>query len=237
MKIKIKSRGMIIFNTCLFILGSFFFLHSVLAYNRSMSSLSFSLLKFNLINLKAIWPLLIITVYLVFNYKKLAKALFILSVGVISLFLVFMILSSFSKIILLLLGGYLVFAYLMYQLLLFELELACYNPNISIHDQFDPVLKKIKVSCLIDESTRAEGYLINWDPYSAFLLLDQNIKLNEIKKIKINIHLFEKKFESDAIIVSSIKSNGIGIKFPHEGFWGKFYEALYERGLIMENVR
>lgn len=242
MNIIIKDRSAILFNTIIYLVSCFIFLHVLTSLTNEVSAFHLSYLKQNILRFKFIIAVLFITIYSIWFLKKYSSYFLLLYVSMISFEGIISIVNDFNKFILFLLFVYVVIAYYFYQIWCSEIDEPYYNPNYTKQNMFDPMLLKIKAKLEYGDEVFS-GYLTNWKETGAFLYLDQKIdKLDG--EAGLSIILDGTTFSQKAHIISlSTDSRGIGLKFSNTQSensdnlnWDDFYSVAYEMGLVANDL-
>ena len=241
MNFKVKYKSPIVWNIILFLVFSFIFLHVQIALIREISALNLRLIRVNIFQLKEIVGMLALAIYAIINMKNWSRILYFLAVTSVIGFTVFLLRENFSKMILVILGLYTAIAYYFYQLLIYELEEPCYNPNYDERNLYAPMIKEIKV-IIKDEKAQLAGYLTNWNSTSCFIHLSEAVKNSLSKNLLCEIHFCDRVFISNAILTTISEGlDGIGLKFETDGTevfsWKSFYEVTEQQGITAELIK
>ncbi|MBL7664140.1 MAG: hypothetical protein JNM93_03320 [Bacteriovoracaceae bacterium] len=241
MKLKIKERSPILLNTLVFILFCFLLLHVLTSLVNEVSSFHLSYLKQNVFRFKFIFLTMIISAYSVWFIKKYSANLLALLTTMILFEGLMAISEDFNKLVLFLLFVFSIISYYFYQIWKSELSEPYYNPNYTDTDLFEPMLYRIKVELIIDESIHA-GHLTNWQETGAFVYLEQPLTKVNFDQVQLRVNFMQEDFNAQAQICAySNDMRGFGIKFSQvkeTGFsWADFFITSYDMGIDAHHLK
>ena len=240
-QLKVKKKDVLVLNLIVFLGLSFMFLYLQHAYRYHLSPFSVVYLKKSV---EFFWyasaPLLLSAV-LIWNHHKWSLSVFSYSVLIVSYKVVEGLFLEFNKIIVIALFCYVVISFFLYQLYGYYLSLASLNANYDSSDLFNPMLKEIPCSVIL-ENEEFVGRLTNWDQEGCFIKLEK--PLFNKKRIQVVIDFKGRKFEEEGELVAhSVDFTGIGIKFGKtpKGLkvfnWTEFNELVQELGFKPGRLR
>jgi hypothetical protein len=240
-QLKVRKKDVLVLNLIVFLGLSFIFLYLQYAYRHHLSPFSVAYLKKSV---EFFWyasvPLCISAV-LIWHHHKWSLPVYSFCVLLISYKVVEGLFLEFNKIIVIALFCYIVISYFLYQLFGHYLSLASLNANYASSDLFNPMLKEITCSVVLEDEL-VVGFLTNWDEEGCFIKLKQPL-LNK-KRIQVVIDFKGRKFEEEGELVAhSVDFTGIGIKFGKtpKGLkvfnWTEFNELVQELGFKPGRLR
>lgn len=240
-QLKVKKKDVLVLNLIVFLGLSFIFLCLQYAYRHQLSPFSAAYFKKSI---QLFWYSLIpltMAVYLVWKHHRWSVPVYSFCIFMVSYNVIEGLFLEFNKIIVVALFFYVVVAYFLYQLLNYYLSQASMNANYSPSDLFDPLLREIPCSLIIDNDVPYEGYLTNWDDEGCFVKVQRAFPHN---KAKVVIQFKGRSFEQVGELVAySLDSTGVGIKFGKvpKGLnvfnWAEFTELIEELGFKPERLR
>jgi len=240
-QLKVKKKDVLVLNLIVFLGLSFIFLYLQYAYRHHLSPFSVAYLKRSVEFFWYASAPLMVCVILIWNHHRWSLPIYSYCVLLVSYKVVEGLFLEFNKIIVIALFCYVVISYFLYQLYGYYLSLASLNANYSSSDLFEPMLKEIPCSVLINDEL-ALGHLTNWDQEGCFIKLSQ--PLLSKKRLRVVIDFKGRKFEEEGELVAhSVDFTGIGIKFGKtpKGLkvfnWTEFNELIQELGFKPGRLR
>jgi hypothetical protein len=188
-------------------------------------------------DLKYIAVILCVQIFALLMMLKMSAYIYSFSVFLIILESINVLAASFNKVTLVLFSAYICVSYFFSLLLKDEVNRACYNPNYSESNLFDPLL--IKFNCILKTHDGASypAILTNWDETSAFIKLTDE-QLPKFTRGNLLINAFDRSFEHKCKVVSNKnKIKGIGLEFmqlksSNKNNWHKFVNICKEMCLL-----
>jgi hypothetical protein len=239
--LKVKKKDVLVFNLILFLCLSYIFLYLQYAYRHHLSPFSTAYLRKSF---ELFWYAIIPMIgcgLLVWKHHRWSVPFYSFCTVLVGYKVIEGLFIEFNKIIVIALFFYAVISYFLYQLYGHYLALASLNANYSSSDLFDPLLKEISCSLIVQDKS-FQGFLTNWDEEGCFIKLSEPLALGD--KVKVVIDFKGRSFEQDGELVAhSIDLTGIGIKFglsPKElnvFNWSEFNELIEELGFKPERLR
>ncbi len=235
------QRSYLIYDCMAFVVLSFFLLHVEVAHIAQISAFNPGLLMKNLSYLGIFVVLQLVTLVFLWNLWPLTQYLFAL----VGLFVltegINLLLSSFTKINLILMVLHIAMTYILHLLLREELSKACHNSLVSTNFLYPLILRTPDVE-IESQHVKFKAQLSNWDESSAFLVLTSPVD-RPIKrlgpKVKVTFQLSESMFREEAVIVSVLgDGTGLGVKFlaasrglaKNKKSWQTFYGMMDHMG-------
>ncbi|MBA2405244.1 MAG: hypothetical protein H0V66_10775 [Bdellovibrionales bacterium] len=240
-QLKVKKKDVLVLNLIIFLGLSFVFLYLQYAYRHHLSPFSMAYLKKSV---ELFWyasvPLIFCAI-LVWRHHRWSLPVYSFCALLISYKVIEGLFIEFNKIIVIALFCYTVISYFLYQLFSYYLSLASLNANYSPSDLFDPLLREMPCSIVVEE-LEIPGHLTNWDDEGCFIKTNHPSMLGQ--KVKVIIQFKGRKFEQEGELVAhSVDFKGIGIKFGKtpKGLnvfnWAEFNELIQELGFKPERLR
>jgi len=240
-QLKVKKKEVIIFNACIFLLLSFFFLFIQNAYLYHVSP--FSLVYFEK-GIQLFWYIaivLLISINTIWNHHSSSRIMFQISIFLVSFKVLEGLFLEFNKIIVIALFLYITISYFLYQLLGEYLDLASINPNYNKNDLFKPLLRDIPCK-IVGDNLEINGTLSNWDEQGCFIKLQNAAEIPN--EINIKILFRDREFlQTGEVVAFTPDLFGVGIRFHKTNKkidvfnWSEFVEIVDELGFLPERLR
>ncbi len=239
MVVKLHRKSVIVNNISLFIVLSFFFLHTISSMGKGISSFSWYELVSSIRDYFAAIGLGVVAFYLVRKAHRLSRLFFPLYCLLILFHCFQVFFVDFDKVILTLNFAFLVFAFYFVGLWRVELAEAVYCPGYMVEDVGRKSFYDIRVKLLLPDESVGWGYLTQIGDASCFVLVEEKFRQAR-GKIKIELEYEGTSFEQYGEVITSY-GGGLGIKFLHDTAqkpmvhcWSDFYTVICHRGLLPE---
>jgi hypothetical protein len=240
-QLKVKKKDVLALNMVLYLILSFLFLYLQYAYRHHLSPFSLAYLRKSLELFWYISVPILFAMVLIWRHHRWSLVVYASCIFLVSFKVVEGLFIEFNKIIVIALFCYAVISYFLYQLFKYYLNLASLNANYSGSDLFDPLLRKIPCTVMIQDLP-VEGELTNWDEEGCFIRLKEPRK--GISAVEVIIDFHGRRFvQKGEVVAHSMDFQGIGLNFERtqKGFdvfnWSEFTELVHELGFKPERLR
>lgn len=253
MRLSIKKREKLIWNTIIFSIFSLVFLYTAECLIRDVSALRLDNFIVFLKNYKFTSILLIVVLYQVYFIKSLSKyiiALFLLIILGKSTSFLFV---KFDKVLLMLVFTYSILAYYFFSFWKEEIQEPYYCPMFDQFDLSERINYKIYCSVTNNKNHQQKGHLTNWNSKGCYIQLDPHGHPLDVKKNKkifngpltITLAFHDRTFSQDARLISTYNNGAaIGVKFIDNKKpiintfgWYDFYMILCDRGYMIKYLQ
>ena len=236
-KIKIYHRSPVVWNVIIFILLGFLFLLLQEVFFKTASITNKEILLNFVAEKYILLSLLGITTFLLFRLNIAARYFYWLSVTAVSVYTVTNLADEFSKIIIILLFFYLLFAYYLFQFFSIDQAESFYNPKFNDHFLFSPMTKKVGLQMTFDDKRKVQGYLTNWSDAGFFIHASKTevVRGNCDIKIEYEEHVFRTRA---AVVAYLSNGTGVGCRIIEDNekhlHWNQLIKIFKDRGFKPE---